>query len=88
MSGESQRWLQDDPLPPIHTPAIVRSPRLHLDRGELSAPHGHLSLSGTTDEQLRKSIRLDEALDKQLRGVPVPEGLSPRLHALVDGLEE
>jgi hypothetical protein len=88
MSGESQRWLQDNPLPPVHTPSPSRSPRLRIEGGELSPPHGHLSLAGIPDEELRKSMQLDKVLERQLRSVPVAEGLRPRLHAFVDALQD
>lgn len=86
MSGESQRWLQDEPVPPVTN--SVRPIRLRVEAGELSPPHGHLSLAGVADSELRRSFQLDELIDSQLQTVPLVEGLESRLHALIDTFVE
>lgn len=86
MSGESQRWLQDEPVPPVTNSA--RPVRLRIEAGELSPPHGHLSLAEVADGGLARSFQLDERIDRRLQTVPVAEGLAARLHALVDTLVE
>ena len=88
MSGESQRWLYDDTLPP---PPQLR-PAAHqrrFDVGDHSPPHtGHWSLAESPSEEIQRVSQLDRALECRLRELPLPPHLEASLHALIDTLAD